>query len=106
MFDINAVLDEMRTSLQTSYGNKYVYVQSTINNFLTNSSTRLQTLANKRIANEVDDDFVKERVIEETDILKGQLLVLKLITQTSVQDSITNILTIFLVALKAALLVP
>jgi len=102
-FDINATIQQMLNAMKTEAAGDWSKIKDTSNSFLQGHKQRLQLLANQRLHNEIDDDFLKERLKDEQDILEAEFVCEKLLVKSSAQqvinaafavleDTITNLL--------------
>lgn len=101
--DIKTFIATALASLEQSLGEDWNSVKELATTFFTQKEERLQELADLRLAGEIDDDFLLERVKDEGDILKSESVALG-IAGAANAENILNSIASLLVSTLANLL--
>jgi hypothetical protein len=88
--DIEATLKEMLTVIKDTAANDWQKIRSAATEALERHKFRLELLANQRINNEIDEDFLKNRLEDEKDILMADIDAEIIIAKASLQNAING----------------
>lgn len=99
--DINEILAQMLNAIKISVKEDWNLVKETANTFLQNRKDRLELLASMRISNEIDDQFFKKRLKNETDILTSELHSIAIVNKVLAQNAANAAIKILQDAVKA-----
>ncbi len=101
--NINTTIQQMLNAMKTEAAGGWDKIKDASNSFLQAHKQRLQQLADQRLNNEIDDDFLKARLADEEDILKAELIAEKIITESAAQQAINAAFSVLETAILNAL---
>ena len=101
--DIDAVTSEMLDAVKASLALAWNKLDNTATSFFEDHRDRLETLAQQRLDNEIDDDFFQKRLQDEATILASDLCAEDIITQVAAQNAANAALDVLNTTIEAAL---
>jgi hypothetical protein len=101
-FDINATVAQMLQAIKDSVQNDWSKIKDSTPGFLEDRKLRLEILANQRLNKEIDDVFLKEQLQDEADVLKAELLALKIIAKATAQNAANAAIDVLTKAIQTA----
>jgi hypothetical protein len=88
--DINAAIQQMLNAMKTEAAGSWDKIKDASNSFLQGHKLRLKQLADQRLNNEIDDDFLKARLQDEQDILKAEIVSEKILAEAAAEKIINS----------------
>ena len=101
--DINATITDMLNAIKASVQSDWDNIKDSTSSFLNDHKARLEKLAIERINNEIDDDYLKDSLSDEVDILKVNLLSEKIIAESAAQNAANAAIGVLQKAIETAL---
>jgi hypothetical protein len=101
--DINQLLADMLDAIKGVVKDKWTLVKDNAESFLQDKKDRLELLVNMRLANEIQEDFFQNRLNDEKVILESELLSLKIIGESIIQQAANAAIDVLIKAVEAAL---
>jgi hypothetical protein len=102
-FDINEVITNMANAIKGSVANDWNFIKDDVQSYLSDRKGRLQRLADRRIKNQITDEFLAERLADENDMMVSELYSLKLISKVMAQNAVNAAIGVLTDAINAAL---
>ena len=102
-FDINATLSQMLDAIKGIVKNDGYEIEDNAADFFNDRKERLQTLAIQRLNGEIDDAFLKDRLMDEQDILLAEIDAAKIVAKSVAQVAANAAIDIFQKAIIAAI---
>jgi len=102
-FNINEVVTNMANAIKPSVSDNWNSVKDDVSSFLTDRKGRLELLAKMRINGRIDDQFFKETLGDEKDLVASELHTLALISKVMAQNAANAAIQVLESAIKVAL---
>lgn len=103
MFNIQSIIYQILSSLSITYGPLYPELKGQIEGFLNSAMDRLKDMTTAAINGDLPIEYVKARLLDETIILKMELLSLVVEGESVAQDAYNSALTTLETAINGIL---
>ena len=101
--NIDLITAQMLNAVKNSLTNDWGKLKDNATTFFQDHKERLETLAEQRLNNEIDDEFLKRRLKDEATILTSDLCAEEIITEAAAQNAANAALDIFSSSIAALL---
>jgi 2-phospho-L-lactate guanylyltransferase (CobY/MobA/RfbA family) len=86
-FDIDEVLSQMLSAIQTEVKDNWGLIKGNANTYLQTRKSRLELLGSLRLANEIKEEFFLKRLKDEKKILESELHSIAIVSKAIAQKA-------------------